>query len=54
MSTTLRFGFAIEYVTDIEAVKRFYVDVLGLKVDREAPVFVQFTDGHGATFAIAS
>jgi len=24
-----RFGFAVEYVTDIEAAKRFYVDVTG-------------------------
>jgi predicted enzyme related to lactoylglutathione lyase len=54
MPTQLRFGFALEYVTDIEAVKRFYVDVLGLKIDREAPVFVQFSDEHGAAFAIAS
>ncbi len=44
-----RFGFALEYVKDIEAAKRFYVDVVGLEVRRQAPQFVQF-DG----FAIAS
>jgi catechol 2,3-dioxygenase-like lactoylglutathione lyase family enzyme len=50
MASKPKFGFALEYVTDIEAAKRFYVDVLGLEVERAAPVFVQFTD-H---FAIAS
>ena len=44
-----KFGFLLEYVTDIEAAKRFYVDVLGLKVERVAPTFVQFSQ-----FAIAS
>jgi catechol 2,3-dioxygenase-like lactoylglutathione lyase family enzyme len=44
-----RFGFAIEYVDDIEAAKRFYVDVVGLKVERTHPTFVQFPN-----FAIAS
>jgi len=44
-----RFGFALEYVKDIEAAKRFYVDVVGLKVERFHPRFVQF-----AGFAIAS
>jgi extradiol dioxygenase family protein len=42
MKKKTRFGFAIEYVEDIEAAKRFYVDVLGLEVQREAPQFVQF------------
>lgn len=42
MTITPRFGFTIEYVTDVEAAKRFYVDVLGLRVEREHPVFVQF------------
>jgi predicted enzyme related to lactoylglutathione lyase len=54
MTTTARFGFALEYVTDIDSVKRFYVDVLGLEVEREAPSFVQFKNQAGATFAIAS
>jgi catechol 2,3-dioxygenase-like lactoylglutathione lyase family enzyme len=44
-----QFGFALEYVTDIEAARRFYVDVLGLSVEREHPTFVQFQ-----SFAIAS
>lgn len=43
------FGFVVEYVEDIEASKRFYVDVLGLEVERQNPRFVQFE-----TFAIAS
>ena len=44
-----KFGFVLEYVTDIEAAKRFYVEVLGFKVERTNPVFVQFDH-----FAIAS
>jgi catechol 2,3-dioxygenase-like lactoylglutathione lyase family enzyme len=36
------FGFALEYVTDLDAAKRFYADVLGLDVHRDSPVFVQF------------
>ena len=54
MTTRTRFGFVLEYVTDIEGVKQFYVDVLGLEIDREAPTFVQFKDEAGANFAIAS
>jgi predicted enzyme related to lactoylglutathione lyase len=54
MTTQARFGFALEYVTDIEPVKRFYVDVLGLEVEREHPSFVQFKSQAGATFAIAN
>jgi len=53
-NTTPRFGFPLEYVTDIQAVKRFYVEVMGLTVEREAPVFVQFKDAAGANYAIAS
>lgn len=49
MPTKPRFGFALEYVTDIEAAKRFYVDVLGLEMERHHPTFVQF-----ASFAIAN
>jgi catechol 2,3-dioxygenase-like lactoylglutathione lyase family enzyme len=44
-----RFGFVVAYVDDIRAAKRFYVDVFGLEVEREAPNFVQFD-----RFAIAS
>ena len=54
MSMKPRFGFALEYVSDVETVKRFYVDVLGLEVEREHPVFVRFRDAAGASFAIAS
>ena len=53
-ANTPKFGFALEYVSDIEAAKRFYVDVLGLEVDREHPTFVQFKDASGSYFAIAS
>ncbi len=44
-----KFGFALEYVSDIEAAKSFYADVLGLEVERSHPTFVQFEN-----FAIAS
>lgn len=54
MATKAQFGFVLEYVSDIEAVKRFYVGVLGLEVDREHPTFVQFRDQGGTSFAIAS
>lgn len=49
MSQSPKFGFAVQYVTDIETAKRFYVDVLGLDIQRAAPTFVQFP-----SFAIAS
>jgi catechol 2,3-dioxygenase-like lactoylglutathione lyase family enzyme len=49
VSITPQFGFVLEYVTDVEAAKRFYVDVLGLEVERYHPTFVQFKN-----FAIAS
>jgi predicted enzyme related to lactoylglutathione lyase len=49
MSNQPQFGFAIEYVKDIEAAERFYVDVLGLRVERTFPTFVQFEH-----FAIAA
>ncbi len=49
MNNTPHFGFVLEYVADIETAKSFYVDVLGLKVERYHPVFVQF-----GNFAIAS
>ncbi|MGC2506713.1 MAG: VOC family protein [Candidatus Acidiferrales bacterium] len=49
MSVKPRFGFVVEYVTDIEAAKRFYVDVMGLEVERYHPTYVQF-----GTFAIAN
>ena len=49
MSEKPRFGFIVEYVKNIEASKRFYVEVLGLGVEREHPTYVQFE-----TFAIAT
>ena len=49
MNNKPEFGFILEYVTDIEAARRFYENVLGIKAEREHPVFVQFNH-----FAIAS
>jgi predicted enzyme related to lactoylglutathione lyase len=49
MNSKAKFGFVLEYVTDIEAAKRFYVEVLGLEVERYSPMFIQFSN-----FAIAS
>jgi predicted enzyme related to lactoylglutathione lyase len=49
MSNKPEFGFVVEYVNDIQAATQFYVDVLGLEVERTSPVFVQFSH-----FAIAS
>lgn len=48
MTQGMRFGFVVEYVQDMDAARRFYVDLLGLKVEREHPEFIQFD-----TFAIA-
>ena len=44
-----QFGFVIEYVRDLAAARTFYERVLGLRVEREHPTFVQFEH-----FAIAS
>ncbi len=49
MTEQPQFGFILEYVTDIEAAKTFYTDVLGLKVERYHPTYVQFNH-----FAIAN
>jgi catechol 2,3-dioxygenase-like lactoylglutathione lyase family enzyme len=54
MDSKSRFGFALEYVADIDATRRFYTDVLGMAVEREHPTFVQFKDATGSHFAIAS
>ena len=54
MSINARFGMVIEYADDLVATQRFLVDVLGLHVERQAPNFVQVTDGRGGTFAIAN
>lgn len=48
------FAFALEYVDDVQAAKQFFVEVLGLEVEREAPTFVQFKAANGASYAIAS
>ena len=49
MNIKTQFGFIVEYVVDLEAAQRFYVDVLGLKVERYHPTFIQFDH-----FAIAN
>ena len=54
MTTRATFGFALEYVSDVQHARPFFADVLGLKVDRDHPTFIQFSDGKGATYAIAS
>src|SRR5260370_40455455 len=52
--TAARSGFALEYVSDVAAGKRLFVDVLGVEVERDHPTFVQFKAGDGASYAIAS
>src|SRR5262249_11067016 len=52
--TNARFAFAVEFVSDIDAAKRFYIDVLGLAVERDSPTFVQFKDAAGANYAISN
>ncbi|MCA0326450.1 MAG: glyoxalase/bleomycin resistance/dioxygenase family protein [Proteobacteria bacterium] len=47
--TTPQFALAVRYVRDMPAARRFYVDVLGLKPQREHASFIQF-----AHFALAS
>ena len=42
MSLTPEFGFVIQYPQDLDAARAFYESVLGLKVQRVAPNFVQF------------
>ncbi len=49
MANKAQFGFVLEYVTNIETAKRFYEEVIGHKVERYAPSFVQFEH-----FAIAN
>ena len=44
-----KFGFIVEYVKDIEIAKSFYVETIGLTIEREHPTYVQFD-----TFAIAT
>jgi predicted enzyme related to lactoylglutathione lyase len=54
MTTAVRFAFPLEYTRDIAATKRFFIDVLGLELDRDHPTFVQFKDASGAGYAVAS
>lgn len=54
MSTNPRFAFVLEYVADVEAARPFYLEVLGLTVEREHPTFIQFKDEAGVAFAISS
>jgi predicted enzyme related to lactoylglutathione lyase len=49
MSKPPKFGFAIEYVNDVEKARRFYAGVVGLEIERQHPTFVQFEN-----FAVAS
>jgi len=49
MTINSKFGFIVEYVADIEEARRFYVEVLGLEVERYSPVYIQFKN-----FAIAT
>jgi len=53
-SSKANFAFALEYTSDLAAARRFFTEVLGLEVDREAPNFVQFKAGNGASYALAS
>jgi catechol 2,3-dioxygenase-like lactoylglutathione lyase family enzyme len=47
--TRPQFGFCLEYVSDIEAAKHSYVDVLDLQMERYHPAFIQFNH-----FAVAN
>jgi catechol 2,3-dioxygenase-like lactoylglutathione lyase family enzyme len=49
MAAQPRFGFVVVYAKDLDKAKRFYAESLGLKVEREAPNFIQFEH-----FAVAS
>ncbi|WP_375724702.1 glyoxalase/bleomycin resistance/dioxygenase family protein [Arcobacter sp. KX21116] len=49
MNEKLKFGFIVEYVKDIEIAKKFYVETMGLQIEREHPTYIQFE-----TFAIAT
>ena len=49
MAIKATFAFALRYVGDIDAARRFYTEVLGMTPERAAPTFVQF-----GAFALAS
>ena len=42
MSVSPSFGFVIQYPRDLDAARRFYEETLGLKIQRQAPNFIQF------------
>ena len=42
MPTNLKFGFALIYVADVDAARRFYEDVMGLRAERYFPTYCQF------------
>ena len=42
MPPNTRFALAVRYVQDMPAARRCYVDVLGLKPEREHAAFIQF------------
>jgi predicted enzyme related to lactoylglutathione lyase len=52
-SSKAQFAFALEYTSDLAAARRFFTNVLGIEVEREAPHFVQFKGGNGASYALA-
>jgi predicted enzyme related to lactoylglutathione lyase len=54
MTHKAAFGFALEYVKDVQAARTFFTDVLGLTVERDHPTFVQFKASNGVAYAIAS
>jgi catechol 2,3-dioxygenase-like lactoylglutathione lyase family enzyme len=53
-ANTPRYGFVVEYVPDVNAATSFYTGILGLRVTRESPEFIQFADANGVAWAIAS
>lgn len=54
MNLNTRFAFPVEYVTDIDAAKQFYVDTFGYRVERDHPAFVQLRATDGTAYAIAT
>jgi predicted enzyme related to lactoylglutathione lyase len=53
-ANTPRLGFVLEYVKDASDARAFYTDILGMRISRESPEFIQFADANGAGWAIAS
>jgi catechol 2,3-dioxygenase-like lactoylglutathione lyase family enzyme len=44
MNSEPKFGFILEYVEDIDAARKYYEEVLGKKVARVSPRWIQFED----------